>query len=106
MFKGKQARRAILTARTNSKAVTFGALGKQLYLSGKPYWFVPAALGIGLVLPIPFWLMHKKYPKQTIWRYLNVPIITNYMGWLPYSVNGEWRICAGADSKACGGLEQ
>ncbi|ORY26993.1 OPT oligopeptide transporter protein-domain-containing protein [Naematelia encephala] len=75
---------------TNSKAVTFGALGKELYLSGKPYWFIPAALGIGLVLPIPFWLMHRRFPKQRFWSYINVPIVTNYMGWLPYSVNGMW----------------
>ncbi len=74
----------------NSGALTWGALGKELYASGKPYWFIPAALGIGLAAPIPFWLMHKKFPNQRIWSYLNIPIITNYMGWLPYSVNGMW----------------
>ncbi|KAK6902867.1 hypothetical protein I203_108127 [Kwoniella mangroviensis CBS 8507] len=75
---------------TNSKAITFGALGKQMYTGNGPYWFIPACLGIGLVLPIPFWLMYRRFPKQSIWRDLNTPIITNYMGWLPYSVNGMW----------------
>ncbi|WWD01467.1 OPT family small oligopeptide transporter [Kwoniella sp. B9012] len=75
---------------TNSKAITFGALGKQMYTGSGPYWFIPACLGIGLVLPIPFWLMYRRFPKQSIWRDLNTPIITNYMGWLPYSVNGMW----------------
>nr|XP_019012500.1 OPT family small oligopeptide transporter [Kwoniella pini CBS 10737]OCF51281.1 OPT family small oligopeptide transporter [Kwoniella pini CBS 10737] len=75
---------------TNSKAVTFGALGQEMYLAGKPYWFIPAALGIGVVLPIPFWLMHRKFPNQRVWSYLNIPIITNYAGWLAYSVNGMW----------------
>lgn len=74
----------------NSGALTWGALGKELYASGKPYWFIPAALGIGLAAPIPFWLLHKMFPNQRIWSYLNIPIITNYMGWLPYSVNGMW----------------
>ncbi len=56
----------------------------QLYTAGKPYWFVPAALGFGLLLPIPLFILAKKYPNIKIFGYLNMPVICTYMGWLPF----------------------
>lgn len=61
---------------TNSKALTWGGLGAELYSGSGPYWYIPAALGIGLVIPIPFWLLSRRFPNQKIWQYVNWPIIT------------------------------
>ncbi|KAF9047508.1 OPT oligopeptide transporter protein-domain-containing protein [Panaeolus papilionaceus] len=83
----------------NSASVAMGALGKELFSIGKPsgYWIIPFAMFLGLFAPIPFWLVWR-FSKPGSWlgrsaKYLNIPIITLYMGWLPYSVNGQWWSC-------------
>ncbi|KIY50624.1 OPT superfamily oligopeptide transporter [Fistulina hepatica ATCC 64428] len=83
----------------NSASVAMGALGKELFTIGKPsgYWIIPFAIIIGFFLPIPFWIVHKlTRPGSRInylAKYINVPIITLYIGYLPYSVNGQWWSC-------------
>ncbi|KAJ3901475.1 OPT oligopeptide transporter [Lentinula edodes] len=84
---------------TNSASVAMGALGKELFTFGKPsgYWIIPFAMFIGIFIPFPFWIVYK-YTKQGSWinrtmKYLNFPIILLYMGWLPFSVNGQWWSC-------------
>lgn len=47
----------------NSNAISWGALGPQMFGRGGTYTMVPIALAIGLVLPIPFWLAHRRWPK-------------------------------------------
>jgi hypothetical protein len=83
----------------NSASVAMGALGKELFSIGKPagYWIIPFAMFLGLFAPIPFWLVFK-IAKKDSWlakamKYINVPIITLYIGFLPYSVNGQWWSC-------------
>lgn len=81
----------------NSASVAMGALGKELFTLGKPYWLVPFAIFLGLFFPIPFWLLHH-YTKKGSWisraaAYINTPIIALYIGYLPYSVNGQWWSC-------------
>lgn len=64
----------------NSDAITWGALGNHLYAPGGRYGvrfhvylydlvylriflqIVPFAILIGLAVPVPFWLIHKKFP--------------------------------------------
>jgi hypothetical protein len=71
-----------------------GALGKELFTYGKLYWLVPFSIFIGLFLPIPFWLAYRFSPKGSLLSrsaaYVNTPIIALYIGYLPYSVNGQW----------------
>ncbi|KAH7889787.1 OPT oligopeptide transporter protein-domain-containing protein [Phlebopus sp. FC_14] len=74
----------------NSAAITWGALAAELYGPGKMYFQIPMGLLYGFLAPFPFYFMHRLYPKQWIWSYLNLPIIFTYLGWLPYSVNGMW----------------
>lgn len=57
----------------NSNAIAYGALAQQMFAAGKTYYFVPAALGIGCLLPIPVYLLHRKFPKfgfQNIHTYI------------------------------------
>ena len=74
-----------------------GALGKELFTYGKPYWLVPFAIFLGLFMPIPFWLVHRFARKDSFAaraaKYINTPIILLYIGYLPYSVNGMWWSC-------------
>lgn len=76
-----------------------GALGKELFTYGKEsgYWIIPFGMFIGLFCPIPFWVIHRySKPGSTLaktMKYINVPIITLYIGYLPYSVNGQWWSC-------------
>ncbi|KAG7452993.1 OPT oligopeptide transporter [Guyanagaster necrorhizus] len=83
----------------NSSSVAMGALGKELFTYGKEsgYWIIPFGMFIGLFCPIPFWLVHRySKPGSTLaktTKYINVPIITLYIGYLPYSVNGQWWSC-------------
>ena len=81
----------------NSGSVAMGALGKELFTYGKPYWLVPFAIFLGLFMPIPFWLVHRFARKDSFAaraaKYINTPIILLYIGYLPYSVNGMWWSC-------------
>ncbi|KAI0945261.1 hypothetical protein AcW1_001521 [Taiwanofungus camphoratus] len=81
----------------NSASVAMGALGKELFTYGKPYYLVAFAIFIGLAFPIPFWLVHRYSPPGSriakIAAYINTPIVALYVGYLPYSVNGQWWSC-------------
>ncbi|KAF8814983.1 OPT superfamily oligopeptide transporter [Phlegmacium glaucopus] len=83
----------------NSASVAMGVFGKDLFSFGKPagYWLIPFAMFLGLFTPLPFWIVWKlSKPESTlakVMKYINVPIITLYIGWLPFSVNGQWWSC-------------
>ncbi|KAG9219680.1 hypothetical protein CCMSSC00406_0005998 [Pleurotus cornucopiae] len=83
----------------NSASIAMGALGKELFSLGKPagYWIIPFGIIIGLFAPLPFWVVWKfSRPGSRLsmtMEYINVPIVALYIGWLPYSVNGQWWSC-------------
>ncbi|KAH9946487.1 OPT oligopeptide transporter protein-domain-containing protein [Amylocystis lapponica] len=81
----------------NSSSVALGALGKELFIFGKPYYLVAFAIFIGFAFPVPFWLAHRyARPGSRVARaarYINTPIVALYAGYLPYSVNGQWWSC-------------
>ncbi|PPQ78625.1 hypothetical protein CVT25_010589 [Psilocybe cyanescens] len=86
----------------NSASVAMGAFGKELFSIGKPagYWIIPFALHvefIGLFVPLPFYIVWRYSRPDSrsakAMKYINVPVITLYIGWLPYSVNGQWWPC-------------
>ncbi|KAJ7177481.1 OPT oligopeptide transporter protein-domain-containing protein [Mycena crocata] len=47
----------------NSDAVSWGALGKDLYAPGSRYGIIPFSIIIGLIVPVPFWIAHRSFPK-------------------------------------------
>ncbi|KAI0330064.1 OPT oligopeptide transporter [Cubamyces sp. BRFM 1775] len=81
----------------NSSSVAMGALGKELFAYGKPYYLIAFAIFIGLIFPIPFWVVHKLARKDSLLargaEYIITPVVALYVGWLPYSVNGQWWSC-------------
>ncbi|THU77231.1 OPT oligopeptide transporter [Dendrothele bispora CBS 962.96] len=81
----------------NSSAIAMGAFGHELFTFGKMYWMIPFGLFLGLFAPFPFWIAYKlSKPESKLARtakYFNMPILLQYMGYLPYSVNGQWWSC-------------
>ncbi|KAJ7874394.1 OPT oligopeptide transporter [Mycena leptocephala] len=72
----------------NSAAIAWGALGKPLYATGTRYGFVPYMLLVGLLFPIPFWLLHKRYPKVGF-NYVFTPVLTAELGYLSVGINSS-----------------
>ncbi|EPS96475.1 OPT oligopeptide transporter [Fomitopsis schrenkii] len=81
----------------NSASVAMGALGTELFAYHKRYYLLAFAIFIGLLFPIPFWLLHRYTKPNTFLnkfgRFINTPILVLYIGYLPYSVNGQWWSC-------------
>jgi len=72
----------------NSAAIAWGALGKPLYATGTRYGFVPYMLLVGLGFPIPFWLLHKKYPKLGF-NFVFTPVLVAELGILSVGINSS-----------------
>ncbi|KAJ7899268.1 OPT oligopeptide transporter [Mycena olivaceomarginata] len=72
----------------NSAAIAWGALGKPLYATGTRYGFVPYMLLVGLLFPVPFWLLHKKYPKFGF-NLVFTPVLTAELGFLAVGINSS-----------------
>ncbi|KAF7351814.1 OPT oligopeptide transporter [Mycena venus] len=72
----------------NSAAIAWGALGKPLYATGTRYGFVPYMLLVGLLFPIPFWLLHKRYPKVGF-NLVFTPVLTAELGFLAVGINSS-----------------
>ncbi|KAF5366856.1 hypothetical protein D9758_006513 [Tetrapyrgos nigripes] len=72
----------------NSDAVTWGALSKQLYSPSGRYGIIPLSILIGLAIPIPFWLLHKKWPKAHFDKVIT-PMIASEIGYLSTGINSS-----------------
>ncbi|KAI0057185.1 OPT superfamily oligopeptide transporter [Artomyces pyxidatus] len=72
----------------NSQAIAWGGLSHELFAVGKRYQWVAWAYVLGLFVPIPFWLIHKKFPKLRA-DYLYTPVICYYIGWLCVGINSS-----------------
>ena len=68
----------------NSQSIAWGGLSHELFSAGQKYQWVPWAYLVGLFLPIPFWVVHKYWPKLRA-DYLYTPVIAYVMG----SLNGH-----------------
>jgi len=70
----------------NSQAIAWGALSHELLAAGKRYQFVAWAYLIGLFVPVPFWILHKQWPKLGA-NYLYTPLICIATGALCFGIN-------------------
>ena len=60
-----------------------------MFSIGARYQWVSAAYLVGFLVPLPFYIMHKFFPHQRIWSYLNLSIILWYMGYLVIGINSS-----------------
>ena len=58
----------------NSQAVAWGGLPHELFAHGKRYQWVVWGYVLGLFVPIPFWVIHRFFPKLRA-DYLITPVI-------------------------------
>ncbi|GAA6039532.1 hypothetical protein JCM8097_008371 [Rhodosporidiobolus ruineniae] len=72
----------------NSQAITWGALAKHMYAPGKTYQWVPFSILIGLLVPIPTWLIHQKFPKLRMNTFIT-PLFVYGLGFLNAGINSQ-----------------
>ncbi|KAJ9110267.1 hypothetical protein QFC19_001670 [Naganishia cerealis] len=70
----------------NSNAISYGALAQQMFSANSTYYMVPAALGIGCLLPVPFYILHRFYPKFGF-QNVHTAIIAQYSCYMSVGVN-------------------
>ncbi|KAI0345292.1 OPT oligopeptide transporter [Trametopsis cervina] len=70
----------------NSNAISWGALAPQMFGPGAPYHMVPVSLAIGVVLPLPFYLAYRIWPKAGFENF-NTSIIMQYSCFLSVGIN-------------------
>ncbi|KAG2078169.1 OPT superfamily oligopeptide transporter [Suillus decipiens] len=72
----------------NSQAIAWGGLAHQLFSYGQRYQWVPLSYLIGLVAPLPFWIIHRYWPRLRM-DYYYIPIICYYIGALSAGINSS-----------------
>ncbi|KAH9057304.1 OPT oligopeptide transporter protein-domain-containing protein [Lactarius vividus] len=72
----------------NSQSIAWGGLSHELFAHGKRYQWVAWGYVLGLFVPIPFWLIHRYFPKLRA-DYLYTPVIAYYIGWLCVGINSS-----------------
>lgn len=72
----------------NSQAIAWGGLSNELFAVGERYQWVPWAYLLGLFVPVPFWIIHRYWPKLRA-DYLYTPIICYFIGWLCVGINSS-----------------
>ncbi|TLD29496.1 putative phospholipid-transporting ATPase [Venturia nashicola] len=73
----------------NSAAITWGGLASKLYSAGARYQWVSLGFLLGTIIPLPFWLIHKYFPKLKL-DYWNTPIILFSMGALSHGTHSAF----------------
>ncbi|KAA1090545.1 hypothetical protein PGT21_004763 [Puccinia graminis f. sp. tritici] len=83
-----------------ASAIAWGKFSHDLYTWGGRYVSVPLALGCGLCLPIPFYLLFKLWPHRYI-KDLNIPIVMGFvaLGSLGVSAGRTMNILVGLASQ-------
>ncbi|PVF99222.1 OPT superfamily oligopeptide transporter [Serendipita vermifera] len=73
-------------------SVIWGTLGpSRLFGKNGPYSLLNLGFLIGAILPIPFFLLSKRYPKNTFLRSVHVPVLlTGCLNWAPYNLAYIW----------------
>ncbi|CDZ98289.1 Sexual differentiation process protein ISP4 [Phaffia rhodozyma] len=70
----------------NSNAIAWGALGPKMFTAGNTYYMIPVSLGLGLLLPLPIYALHRWKPKFGF-NNINPAIIMQYSAYLSVGVN-------------------
>lgn len=72
----------------NSQAIAWGGLAHELFSTGQRYQWVPLSYLIGLAAPLPFWIIHRYWPKLRM-DYYYTPIICASIGVLCVGINSS-----------------
>ncbi|GAA6030931.1 hypothetical protein JCM8097_008943 [Rhodosporidiobolus ruineniae] len=72
----------------NSQAVAWGALAEHMYGAGSTYMIIPYGILIGLLIPLPFYVLHKFFPKAKFDLFCT-PIVCWCLGNLSVGINSS-----------------
>ncbi|CAI7582511.1 unnamed protein product [Penicillium discolor] len=72
----------------NTLAIAW-SIAPKMFSIGARYEWVTAAFLVGFLAPLPFYIMHRFFPHQRIWSYLNAGIILWYLGELFVGLNAS-----------------
>ncbi|BGP20351.1 hypothetical protein JCM10213_001595 [Rhodosporidiobolus nylandii] len=72
----------------NSQAITWGALAKHMYAPGKTYEMLAFSILVGLLVPVPFYIVHRLYPKLRF-NLIVTPLLCYGIGYLNAGINSQ-----------------
>ncbi|KAI6039134.1 OPT oligopeptide transporter protein-domain-containing protein [Pisolithus marmoratus] len=72
----------------NSQAIAWGGLSNELFSISSRYHWVPLSYVIGLFVPIPFWLVHRYWPKLRA-DFMYTPLVCGFIGTLAAGINAS-----------------
>ncbi|SGY75947.1 BQ5605_C005g03461 [Microbotryum silenes-dioicae] len=80
----------------NAQAISWGALGKQMYGPHNKYFLIPLAFVssfrahtvLGFFVPVPFWIAHRFFPKMRLDRVVT-PMLCWSLGFLSVGINSS-----------------
>ncbi|RSL39716.1 hypothetical protein CEP54_016270 [Fusarium duplospermum] len=76
----------------NTLAIAWSIAPKMFSIGARDQW-VTIAFFIGFLAPLPFYIMHRLFPKSKIWPYLNSSIVLWYLGYLFVGLNASVTGC-------------
>ncbi len=59
-----------------------------MFSIGQTYQWILLALPLGFVVPLPFWFLHRRYPKAGF-DHVITPVICWYLGYLSVGINSS-----------------
>ncbi|KAN0122786.1 oligopeptide transporter [Hyaloscypha variabilis] len=78
----------------NSNAIAFGGLSSYLFSIGRTYEWIVLALPLGFFIPLPFYFLHRSFPKVGF-NYVVTPVISWYLGYLSVGINSSVMVAFG-----------
>jgi len=72
----------------NTLAIAW-SIAPKMFSVGARYQWVTIAYLIGFLAPLPFYALHKLFPRNKVFPYLNSSIILWYMGYLCVGINSS-----------------
>ncbi|ESK91707.1 peptide transporter mtd1 [Moniliophthora roreri MCA 2997] len=69
-----------------TRSIAWGALAKHLYSPSGRYAIIPFSILLGLVMPVPFWLLHQKFPRRGFDQVIT-PMICSAIGYYNTGIN-------------------
>ncbi|KAJ4478642.1 OPT oligopeptide transporter protein-domain-containing protein [Lentinula edodes] len=73
----------------NSNAISWGALGREMFSPGKTYYMVPVSLAIGAVFPVIQYGLYRKWPRSAFLKNFNTSVVLQYSCFLSVGVNTQ-----------------
>ncbi|KAH9813274.1 putative oligopeptide transporter [Melampsora americana] len=68
-----------------SDSISWGAFGTHLYTIGSRYFVMPLSFIVGFILPVPFYLIHKLWPKYNLHKF-HIPLLLSAIGGASHGV--------------------